>query len=565
MKLIKTEKKDNIDKKQIERKLYGKFFKRLTNEKGKVVAIFILMLLSSLLYTAIPFVLKEGVQKLYLIQDFHRILFYAVGLIIAFAVISVIKEKVLVEYTMKFVAELKKDFFSGILRKTSNKFANIRTGKVLAYLSYNISLVKSLISEWGSTFVQQSLNFVALFIATFFIDSRLVMLFLAVFPVFFLYLFIIQLIVRKYALNLMTLNKQIFQNAEETLGSFAEVKASAIEDIKARSFNRLVNKDLDVRIERNLIYRYNKVILHAVSMLLVIVFIAVGGKYLNMQELTFSEFIFFVLYIHLLFRPFEITLLMSSYYEAGKIGIKTVFPYVSNEKLSRISKENLSGKIEIRGVTYKNSRSPFKLKKIKLDIESGEKISILGDNSSGKGVFVEMLMAFRRPVSGEVLFDSKSYKELGARTLRKNISVVSENFLLSTGTIFHFLSSGGKKKTKGFDEKLIYLCNELKLNEKILGLDSRKFQAKIYGDDIRFSTSEKIKLALVKAVYGDCPILILDNFWHSFDENNRKLVEKFIKNHCKLKTVIQLSSKNDFLIEKTDNSYLLVNGKLKVA
>ncbi|MFC1615601.1 ABC transporter transmembrane domain-containing protein [Patescibacteria group bacterium] len=561
MKLLKTKnyrKKENSD-------LYKEFIKRLLKEKGEVTIILILMILSAVVYVIIPFVLKDGIQKLYLIRDYYSTIIFAIILIIVGTIIMVLKEKYIVTFSHNFIVKIKKDMFRGVLKKTINKYQKIGVGKVMAYLTYNMSLVKSLVSEWGAVFIQQVLNFLILFVASFFIDIRLAILFFMILPVFILYLIIIQYIVRNYALKLMTLNRRIFENAYQTLGDFENTKISNTEKQRYFSFAGVLDKDNKIRINRVLIYQYNKIILHSINLLLVIVFVAVGGKYLHQQEMNFSEFIFFVLYIHLLFRPFELALFTSSYFEAGKIGLKTVFKYLNNENFFKIDKGKFKGNLKIENATFKHPRNKFRLSKINLDLKKGDRITIYGSNNSGKSTFTEMLMHLRKLQRGKIYLDRLDTKNLGAETIRENITLISVNYLLSSGTIFNFLISGRKEKMKEFDEKLIHLCQELNILDKVISFDSRKFQSKINRNDIRFSQSEKIKLALIRAVYRNTPIIILDNFWHSLDENTKKDISTFIKKHLFRKTIIQLSSKKgeENLLIKTDKEFELEEGKLK--
>lgn len=562
MELIKTEKRDEFDRKEREQNLYKKFFARLFRDKARIFAIVGLMFLTSLLYVSIPFVLKEGVQRLYLIQKVHYVLILAIVLILANLAITLIKERQVVNFSYRLVNEVKKDLYRGILKKSITKFKRIGVGKVLAFLSYNVSLIKSLVSEWGTVAVQQTLNFLAIFIASFFVDIRLSLLFFAMIPVFIIYLVIVQYIVRNYALQLMTFNKQIFENSYQTLSDFENMKILNTEERRLISFSRILDRDMNVRIQRVLIYQYNKIILHAISLLLIIAFIGIGGQYLNQQEMSFSEFVFFVLYIHLLFRPFEVTLFMSSYFEAGKIGIKTVFPYIATQDFQRIKNIRLKGHISIHDARYRHPRSKFKLKKINLEVRAGERITILGDNNSGKSSFVQMLLHLRKLSFGRIYFDRKMQRELGARTIRNNVAILSRDYLLSNGTIFNFLTSGQKRKMANFDEKLVFLCQEMGLNDKIIGLDARKYQAKISNQDIRFSETEKLKLALVRAVYQDAPILLLDNFWHSFDPKTKQEVKNFIERHCDGRTIIQFSSNEDDLLIESERKFSLNDGKL---
>lgn len=555
-KLIRPEKMDQADIKERNREIYKKFFGRLFKEKKKVAGILLLMFLDSVIYLCVPFLLKAGVQKLYLLQSFHYILIWAIVLIVAGLVIGLLRENAVVKFSYNFVNEIKKDLYRGILKKPLHKFKNVGVGKSLAFISYNLGLVKSLVSDWGTVAIQQMLNFLALFIASFFVDIRLSLLFLMMVPIFVIYMVVIQYIVKKYAMELMTLNKYIYQNAIETLTDFENVKIMNLEPSKFNSFAKLVDQDMKIRVARTLIYQYNKIVLHAISLLLIIAFIAIGGGYLNQQEMTFSEFIFFVLYIHLLFRPFEMMLGASAYFEAGKIGIKTVFPYVSASAFGKLDRIKLKGNLRIEDVSYKNTRSKFKLSKINLNVAAGEHVAILADNISGKGLFVQMLLQLKKLQKGKVYFDEKV---LTPQEARQAVAVVSNDYSLSPGTIYTFLK--GNKRGEGFDDRLVYLCHELGLNDKIVMMDSKRFQSKINQGDLRFSETEKMKMSLVRAVYKDTAIIVLDNFWHGLDTMNREIVARFLENYCEEKTVIQLSSKEDLLLP-ADRVMRLVGGKL---
>lgn len=555
-KLVKTEKLDKEDLKLQDARLYMSFLRRLLRNKKQVSTIVFLMFLNSIIYVCVPFLLKEGVQRLYLLQSFHYILIWAIALILAGVIIGLLTEKTVINFSYNFTNQIKKDFYRGILKKPLDKFRRIGEGKILAFISYNIGLIKSLVSEWGTVAVQQTLNFLALFIASFFVDIRLAILFFLMIPIFIIYIFVVQYIVKKYALQLMTLNKYIYQNALETFSDFENVKIMNQEEAKFNSFSKLLDKDNHTRIQRILIYQYNKIILHGISLLLIIIFIAIGGKYLSQQQMTFSEFIFFVLYIHLLFRPFEVMIFMSSYFEAGKIGIKSVFKYLSGRDFEKVPNLNLQGSLKIENVSFKNTRDKFKLRKINLELSPGDRITIFSQNSGGKGVFIQMLLHLREFQNGQVLFDGRV---LDPRAARKAIAVVSSDYMLSPGTIYSLLK--GNKKLDSFDEKLIIMCQELGLMDKIISLDSKKYQGKVNKNDARFSSTEKLKLLLVKAAYQNSSIILLDNFWHQFDEETKATVQAFLAKHAAQKTIIQFSS-NERVLLKTENNFSLKEGKL---
>lgn len=541
--------------------LYKQFFKRLLTQKTRVYSLIALMFLAAGFYVTLPLILKEGLQRLYFMeQEINSVLGLAVFLIIASTILMIIKERLLVKFSQEFVRDLKKDLFKGVLKKSITKFKNIGVGRILAFISYNTGLIKSLVNDWGAIAIQQVINFMALFVTSFFIDKRLALLFCLMLPIFTIYLLIVQHIVKTYALQLVTLNKQIFENLHQTLEDFENVKLLTLEEKKSSSFNKLLDQDTEIRIDRTLIYEYNKIIVRGISLLLVVAFTAIGGHYLNMQEMDFSQFVFFVLYIHLLFRPFEIAVYTSAYYEAGKIGIQTVFPYISTSAFNPVSRTKFNGDIKIKDASYRYKRSKFKLNRINLDLKKGDKVTIVGDNNSGKSTFIQMLLQFQKLRNGKIYFNGEDACDINPRTIRKNVGIISKDYLLTNETIINFLQ--GKNKREGLSHELIELCSEMDLNEKIVSLGSRKYENKIFKNDARFSETEKLKLALIRVAYQEVPIILLDNFWHNFDSKTKAKITDFISKYCQGITIIQLTSLEKDLLLDTVSTYRLDNGKI---
>ena len=117
MRLLSIKYRDKESVKEKNKKMYKMFFSRLLKHKLQLILIAVLMFFTSLLYVSIPFVLKEGIQKLYTIQSYHFILIAGVVLVVLYMLLSLLKEKQIVSFTFKFIADLKKELFKGILRK----------------------------------------------------------------------------------------------------------------------------------------------------------------------------------------------------------------------------------------------------------------------------------------------------------------------------------------------------------------------------------------------------------------------------------------------------------------
>lgn len=100
------------------------------------------------------------------------------------------------------------------------------------------------------------------------------------------------------------------------------------------------------------------------------------------------------------------------------------------------------------------------------------------------------------------------------------------------------------------------------LNEKIISLGSRKYENKIFKNDTRFSETERLKLALVRVIHQEVPIILFDNFWHAFDSKTKNKISDLIVRYCQKRTIIQLTSIEENPLIVTTDKYRLENGKI---
>ena len=110
--------------------------------------------------------------------------------------------------------------------------------------------------------------------------------------------------------------------------------------------------------------------------------------------------------------------------------------------------KSLSGNIRMEHVTFGYVKDqPPVINDLSLNIRAGEYVAIVGSSGCGKSTLMKLLLGFERPVSGEIIYDSKPLEELDIASVRRKIGTVLQNGELIQGTIFSNITITGSGLT----------------------------------------------------------------------------------------------------------------------
>ncbi|MBE6062839.1 MAG: ABC transporter ATP-binding protein [Clostridium butyricum] len=185
----------------------------------------------------------------------------------------------------------------------------------------------------------------------------------------------------------------------------------------------------------------------------------------------------------------------------------------SDKKDHAISKNNeIVKSIEFKDVSfYYNEKEKPTISHLNLNINSGEKIALVGLNGAGKTTLVKLLCGFYEPTEGEILVNGKSIREYEREEYYSMISAVFQDAQILPVSIAENISSQPKENT---DMQRVNLCLKLSgLNEKIEKLKDGKdtfLVRELSSKAIDLSGGEKQKLLLARALYKQSQIIVLD-------------------------------------------------------
>jgi ATP-binding cassette subfamily B protein/subfamily B ATP-binding cassette protein MsbA len=188
--------------------------------------------------------------------------------------------------------------------------------------------------------------------------------------------------------------------------------------------------------------------------------------------------------------------------------------------------------IEFKGVCFSYDPGRPILSNINLSIFEGETIAILGHNGSGKSTLMGMIPRFYDPDHGTIFLNGEDLRNVNLRSLRKKVSVVTQETVLFDDTIYNNIAYGTRGATKASIEAA---ANKAFAHDFILNLP-KGYETMAGESGNKLSGGQKQRIALARAILRDPAIIILDEFTSQSDPESEVLIHKVMKEFLKGRT-----------------------------
>lgn len=252
-----------------------------------------------------------------------------------------------------------------------------------------------------------------------------------------------------------------------------------------------------------------------IAVLLIVWF---GGKQLAVStDLTPGDIFAIVQYVVLVLNAlisasFAIIMLPHARVAARRVG--DVMNAVGTA--DAIAEENLhfSGRIDFEDASfqYEGADTPA-LSHITMHIHPGDRISVIGGTGSGKSTLVSLLLSFRQPTDGRVLFDGRDAATISRKTIRRNISCALQKSMIYSGTVRENVQMGRMNAT---DEEIAEALEIAQLSDFLSEQpDGADYVLEQSGANL--SGGQKQRLAIARCIVKDAPIYVFDDSFSALD------------------------------------------------
>jgi subfamily B ATP-binding cassette protein MsbA len=218
--------------------------------------------------------------------------------------------------------------------------------------------------------------------------------------------------------------------------------------------------------------------------------------------------------------------------------------------------ESFNESIELRNVSFHYEDVEI-LRNINLKVEKGKTVALVGSSGAGKSTLADLIPRFHDVSSGELLIDGINIREYSLKSVRDQISIVTQEPILFNDTIEKNILLG--KQDAGIDEieSAAKVANAYHFIER----KEEGFKTNIGDRGSKLSGGERQRLTIARAVIKNPPILILDEATSSLDTESERLVQDAINNMMQNRTSIVIAHRLS-TIRHADEIIVLQKGEI---
>ena len=321
----------------------------------------------------------------------------------------------------------------------------------------------------------------------------------------------------------------------------------------------LVNKNLRVA---SIMLRATP-IMEALTGFMIAGFIFFSGKLINSGELGLNNFFSFLAAMMLAYQPIRSLATINMVAYQGAAAAKRI--YIEVDKPIRIKNEthlpNLNTSkcdMTLQNVNFKYETTNDKaINNINLKFDGGKISALVGRSGAGKSTIINLLPRFYDPQDGKILIDNQDIKKVNLKSLRRKISLVSQDVILFDDTIRNNI---GYADSNASQEDIEEACKFAAADEFIEKLP-KKFNTMVGENGVKLSGGQKQRISIARAILKKSEIILLDEATSSLDTESEKVVQNAINNLIKGRTTIIIAHRLS-TIHNADKIFLLNNGKL---
>ena len=548
-----------------------KILKRLYREHvrryfKRILLALVLSLIVAGSTSATAWLLDPAVKKIFIDQDKTLAWLIPLGIIFAFSSkgISLYFARInIIKVGNRIAGELQQKIANNILTSDIQTLDNRHSGKYVSNIMYDCAMVQNLVSTGVLNLMKDSFTLIALTYLMFYQNWKLALFAILMMPLAVIFakslgkrIGKVQGEAGEIAGGLTTFLSEIFKSSK----MIRIYQKEEVENKNAQNFiNELVNKNIKIA---SVMIRATP-IMETLTGFMIAGFIFYSGKLISAGQLEINNFFSFLAAMMLAYQPIRslATINMAAY--QGAASAKRIFEVIDtpilikNEiNLPSLKVKTCNIKFENIGFHYLNTKEKA-IKNINLEIDGGSMTAFVGPSGAGKSTIINLLPRFYEPQEGKIFIDGQNIHKITLNSLRKNISLVSQDVILFDDTIEANISYASPGSSH---EEIVMACKFAAADEFINKLPDG-YKTFVGENGIRLSGGQKQRLSIARAILKKSAIILLDEATSSLDADSEQIVQNAISNLTKNKTTLVIAHRLS-TIHNADKIFVLNNGSI---
>ena len=517
--------------------------------------------------SSIAYLLDPAIKKIFIEKDQTLIFIIPLFIIIAFTTkgLSLYFAKVLMIGVSEEVRkDLQCDMLDSLISADTALIDGKHTGKFISILTNDVSHIINLISVAVLNIFKDSLTLIGLLTVMFFQNWKLSLIAIIMIPL--------------ATLAARTLGKRIGKVATEQMLKAGVLNTYLIELFKNHRLikifqqekheNKRADKFIDDVKEKSkkiaTVYVRTSPIMETLTGIMIAILIFYSGKLVLKNEIDINNFFSFLAAMMLAYQPVRALATINITISQGLSAAARILPVIDEKSKLIENKNDLDiklnkGNIEFKNVFFKYDEKITNniLDSISLKILGGKMTSIVGHSGAGKSTILNLIPRFYDVNSGNIEIDNQSIYNSTINSLRKNISLVSQDTTLFDDTIRNNIAYANLNATQEEIEEAAENSYASEFIEKL----PNKYETIIGENGTRLSGGEKQRLSIARAMLKKSQIILLDEATSSLDAETESKIQGAISLLTKNRTTIVIAHRLSTILS-SDKIYVMDSGRV---
>ncbi len=547
--------------------IYKRLYKDYSNKYlGKILLSAFFSILVAGSTSAIAWLLDPAIKKLFIEKDQSLLIFIPLLIIVAFTTkgLSLYYAKA----TMIGVGEgikkkLQCDMVNTLVGTDTQIMDKKHSGKFISNITYDVTHITNLLSNAILTLFKDSLTLIGLLFVMFLQNWKLALISIIMIPL--------------ASFSAKTLGKRINKVTTEAQQKSGFLTTYLVELFKNHKLIKIFQKEEfeKKRADKYLgqlknknqkiqtVYVRMSPIMETLTGIMIAFLIFYSGGLMSRGELEINNFFSFLAAMMLAYQPVRSLSTLNMVLNAGLSAASRILPIIDQ-------KNNINDSSDAKPIKVKNSNIKFQnvnfsyeinegktLNSINLEFKGGKMTSLVGHSGSGKSTIMNLIPRFYDVQSGEIFIDDQSINELTIKSLREQISMVSQETTLFDDTIKNNIKYARENAS---DDEIYHVAN-LSFCEEFINNLPNKYETLIGENGVRLSGGEKQRISIARAMLKKSSIILLDEATSSLDSETETKIQEALNILTKNKTTIVIAHRLSTILN-SNNIYLIDSGKV---
>ena len=516
--------------------------------------------------SGIAWLLDPAVKKIFIDKDVTYAWLIPLGIIIAFTgkgASLYFARVIMIKIAAQIGGKIQQQIAQNILSTDIQTLDNRHSGKYISNFMFDAGQTTQLVSTAVLNLMKDSFSAIALVSLMFYQNWKLAIFAMIMIP-----------ISGGVAKNL---GKRIGKATRQAGEISADVTTFLSEIFKGSRMIRIYQKERDeeenAKIKINkLVNKHIKIgsilirsapIMESLTGIMIAGFIFFSGKLIASGEMGVNNFFSFLAAMMLAYQPIRSLATLNMTIYQGAAAAKRIFTVIDHPVEVKknddcpdlaINKSN----IEFKNINFSYLNTEKKaLKNIDMVIDGGSMTAFVGHSGAGKSTIFNLITRFYNPQNGEILVDNQNVNNIKLSSLRKNISLVSQDVFLFDDTLKNNIAYANSSAT---EDEIIAACKYAAADEFIEKLP-KKYETLTGENGIRLSGGQKQRISIARAILKNAPIILLDEATSSLDSESEEIVQNAITNLTKNKTTLVIAHRLS-TIHNAKKIFVLKDGRI---